>query len=95
MNKNIIIVFRVAQNLKGPIANHWIKPQNFPSCVSNPIILDFSYSPFCDSGSFGDIKLFIGQRLDDKNIPYDKDLNIDSIAEMINNSKSRIQIESD
>ena len=50
---------------------------------TNPQMINFSYSPYGDAGSKQDIELFIRQRLDEKKIPYDYDLDISSMAERV------------
>ena len=52
-------------------------------CPTNPQMINFSYSPYGDAGSKQDIELFIRQRLDEKKIPYDYDLDISSMAERV------------
>ena len=78
-NEKILVVLQ-SLDLK-PSAS--ISPFNFECSATNPQIINFSYLPFGDAGSKRDIELFIRQRLDDKNIPYDYDLDISAMAERI------------
>ena len=67
---------------------YWVKPKRFPCSATNPTILNLSYSPFGDCGSHEDIEQYIRQRLDDKRIPYDYDLDIGEMAELVACHKS-------
>ena len=79
-NENIVVVLQ-----------HF-SPAGFDSCKTNPQIINFSYLPYGDAGSKRDIELFIRQRLDEKKIPYDYDLDISSMAERVIN-QGRLGIE--
>ena len=85
-NENIVVVLQQCAT----IAN--ISPTSFDSCKTNPQIINFSYLPYGDAGSKRDIELFIRQRLDEKKIPYDYDLDISSMAERVIN-QGRLGIE--
>ena len=87
-NQNILVVLQQCSSWESKQATTIspgdpISPTSFDSCATNPQILNFSYLPYGDAGSKRDIELFIRQRLDDKNIPYDYDLDISSMAERV------------
>ena len=86
-NENIVVVLQQCG-----FATTNISPTGFDSCATNPQIINFSYLPYGDAGSKRDIELFIRQRLDEKKIPYDYDLDISSMAERVIN-QGRLGIE--
>ena len=88
-NENIVVVLQQYAAFDSK-AN--ISPTGFDSCATNPQIINFSYLPYGDAGSKRDIELFIRQRLDEKKIPYDYDLDISSMAERVIN-QGRLGIE--
>lgn len=81
-NQNILVVLQQFSSWESKPATT-ISPTSFDSCATNPQTLNFSYLPYGDAGSKRDIELFIRQRLDGKNIPYDYDLDISSMAERV------------
>ena len=80
-NGNILVVLQQFRLLDSrPATSISLEFGKYPT---NPQIINFSYSPYGDAGSKKDIELFIRQRLDEKKIPYDYDLDISSMAERV------------
>lgn len=80
-NENILVVLQQFRLLDSrPATSVSLEFGKYPT---NPQIINFSYSPYGDAGSKKDIELFIRQRLDEKKIPYDYDLDISSMAERV------------
>ena len=88
LNFLVIIIFHINESLeKANKEPYWVKPKRFPCSATNPTILNFSYLPFGDFGSHEDIEQYIRHRLDDKQIPYDYDLDIGEMAELVASHK--------
>ena len=84
-NENILVVLQQFSLLDSrPATSISLEFGHFcAKCPTNPQLINFSYSPYGDAGSKQDIELFIRQRLDEKKIPYDYDLDISSMAERV------------